>query len=182
MLHEKRIPTLALLLAAVTACVFPGTSRPALAEMLAAGASMPAFELRDHEGRTVRSTELAGRRYLLWFYPKAQTPGCTTEARSLRDNYVVLQTAGVEVLGVSFDEPAANKQFVESEQLPFRLLSDTERKLSMAVGAADSSEARAAKRISYLVGADGKVIKAYADVDPNVHAGQVVVDSRSAGN
>jgi peroxiredoxin Q/BCP len=153
----------------------------ASAEMLGAGAPMPAFELRDHEGRTVRSADLAGRRYLLWFYPKAMTPGCTIEAKSLRDNHTVLQTAGVEVLGVSFDEPAANKQFVEAEQLNFRLLSDTDRKLAVAVGAADSVDAKAAKRISYLVGADGKVIKAYADVDPNVHASQVVVDSRAAG-
>jgi thioredoxin-dependent peroxiredoxin len=153
----------------------------ASAEMLAAGAAMPAFELRDHEGRPVRSSELAGRRYLLWFYPKAQTPGCTIEAKSLRDNYAVLQTAGVEVLGVSFDEPVANKKFVVAEELPFRLLSDTDRTLAVAVGAADSTDARTAKRISYLVGPDGKILKAYDDVDPSVHAMQVVADSRAAG-
>jgi peroxiredoxin Q/BCP len=157
-------------------CLLPVAS---FAELLAPGAAMPAFELRDQEGRMVSSASLAGRRYLLWFYPKAMTPGCTIEARSLRDHHVVLATAGVEVVGVSFDEPADNKKFVDAEQLPFRLLSDTERKLAVAVGAADSTDARAAKRISYLVGADGKVIKAYDDVDPNVHAGQVVVDSRT---
>jgi thioredoxin-dependent peroxiredoxin len=182
MLNAKKPTSVASLSCAAllaSLCLFAGSA--AHAEMLGVGAAMPAFELRDHEGRTVRSADLAGRRYLLWFYPKAMTPGCTTEAKSLRDNHTVLQTAGVDVLGVSFDEPALNKQFVEAEQLNFRLLSDTDRRLAVAVGAADSTDAKAAKRISYLVGADGKVIKAYADVDPNVHAGQVVVDSRAAG-
>jgi peroxiredoxin Q/BCP len=182
MLNAKKPTSLASLsCAALVASLCLLTGSAAHAAMLSAGDSMPAFELRDHEGRTVRSADLAGRRYLLWFYPKAMTPGCTIEAKSLRDNHTVLQTAGVDVLGVSFDEPAANKQFVEAEQLNFRLLSDTDRKLAVAVGAADSADAKAAKRISYLVGADGKVIKAYADVDPNVHANQVVVDSRAAG-
>lgn len=160
----------------VSICLFPGL---ASAKMLAAGEAVPAFELKDQEGRAVTSASLAGKRYLLWFYPKAQTPGCTNEARGLRDHYTSLAAAGVEVLGVSFDEPAANKKFVDAEKLQFRLLSDTDRKLAVAVGAADSPEAGVAKRISYLVDADGKVIKAYDDVDPNVHAGQVVVDSRA---
>ena len=161
------------LVAAVLAFI---TVSSAHAGMLAVGAPMPHFELRDQEGRTVSSNDLAGKRYLLWFYPKAMTPGCTIEAKSLRDNYSTLEKAGVVVLGVSFDEPASNKQFVEAEALPFRLLSDTDRSLAVAVGAADSAEAKTARRISYLVGADGKVAKAYENVDPNVHAGQVVSD------
>jgi peroxiredoxin Q/BCP len=167
--------------ASVVASICLLTATAALADMLAAGAPMPGFELRDQEGRTVRSADLAGRRYLLWFYPKAMTPGCTIEAKSLRDNHAVLAKSDVEVLGVSFDEPAANKQFVEAEGLPFRLLSDTDRKLAVAVGAADSAETKVAKRISYLVGPDGKVVKAYADVDPNIHAGQVLADCCASG-
>ena len=146
------------------------------AEMLAVGAPMPQFELRDQEGRTVRSSDLAGKRYLLWFYPKAMTPGCTVEAKSLRDNYAVLEKSGVAVLGVSFDEPESNKQFVAAEALPFRLLSDTNRTLAVAVGAADSADAKTARRISYLVGEDGKIVKVYDNVDPNVHAAQVLAD------
>ena len=156
-------------------------SAPAWAAMLAPGAPVPHFELRDQEGRIVKSDELAGRRYLLWFYPKAMTPGCTTEARNFREDYATLEKAGVVVLGVSFDEPAANKEFVTAESLPFRLLSDTDRRLAIAVGAADSAEAQTAKRISYLVGADGKVAKAYPDVDPNVHAAQVLADCCATG-
>lgn len=159
--------------AAVALLSFAGVAR---AEMLAPGAAMPAFELQDHEGRVVKSSKLAGHRYLLWFYPKAQTPGCTKEAQSLRDSYSVLQQNDVQVLGVSFDDPAANKKFVEAESLPFRLLSDTDKKLAIAVGAAGSSLSFVASRISYLVGPDGKVLKAYDNVDPSVHAANVVAD------
>ena len=150
------------------------------AAMLAPGAPFPAFELRDDNGGTVRSSDLAGKRYLVWFYPKAQTPGCTTEARGLRDHYAELEKARVVILGVSFDVPDANKKFVEAESLPFRLLSDTDRKLAVAVGAADSADAKVAKRISYLVGADGKVEKAYDDVQPAEHAKQVLGDCSAA--
>ncbi|HYB99173.1 MAG TPA: peroxiredoxin [Candidatus Limnocylindrales bacterium] len=144
--------------------------------MLEQGQTMPAFELVDHEGKTVRSADLAGKRYLLWFYPKAMTPGCTIEAQGLRDNYAELEKAGVVILGVSFDDPAENKRFAEAESLPFRLLSDTDRKLAVAVGAADAADARTARRISYLVGSDGKILKAYADVEPGTHAAQVLAD------
>jgi len=148
----------------------------ACAGMLAEGTAMPEFAMPDHNGAVVRSADLAGKSYLLWFYPKAMTPGCTTEARGLRDNYAALETAGVVVLGVSFDAPENNKKFVDAESLPFRLLSDTDRKLAMAVGAADSDSAGFARRISYLVGPDGKVRKAYDDVDPSGHAAQVLAD------
>src|SRR4051812_36761829 len=105
---------------------------PARAAMLQPGSAVPAFELRDENGAIVRSNDLAGKRYLLWFYPKAMTPGCTTEARSLRDNYATLEKSGITVIGVSFDEPASNKQFVAAESLPFHLLSDSDRKLAVA--------------------------------------------------
>jgi peroxiredoxin Q/BCP len=146
------------------------------AAMLTPGTSMPEFALSDQTGAVVRSTDLAGKTYLLWFYPKAMTPGCTTEARSIRDNYAALQTAGVTVLGVSFDDPDSNRKFVEAESLPFRLLSDTDRKLAVALGAAESTSAWFARRISYLVGPDGKIRKAYDNVDPSNHAAQVLGD------
>lgn len=153
---------------------------PARADMLAAGASMPEFALSDHNGNVVRSADLAGKSYFLWFYPKAQTPGCTAEAQGLRDRHAALDAAGVVVLGISFDDPADNKRFVDAEVLPFRLLSDKDRKLSVALGAADSERAWFARRISYLVGPDGKVRKAYEDVDPSTHADEVVKDCSSA--
>jgi peroxiredoxin Q/BCP len=146
----------------------------ASAAMLAVGDAMPEFALPDHESRVVRSSELAGKSYLLWFYPKAQTPGCTKEARGLRDEFKDFEAAGVTILGVSFDDPDANRKFVEAESLPFRLLSDKDRKLAVAVGAADSESASAARRISYLVGPDGKVRNVFGEVDPSTHASDVL--------
>ena len=165
LLHAVRAAGLGLLLTA-----------SAEAGMLAPGTPMPDFSLPDQNGTAVRSADLVGKTYLLWFYPKARTPGCTTEARGLRDNYAALEAAGVVVIGVSFDDPENNKKFVEAESLPFRLLSDKDRKLAVAVGAADSTSAWFARRISYLVGPDGKIRKAYDDVDPSTHATQVLAD------
>lgn len=153
----------------------------ARAGMLEAGATMTEWSLPDQNSVVVRSSDLAGKSYLLWFYPKAQTPGCTVEARGLRDQFAPLEKAGVTVLGVSFDDPEANKAFVEAESLPFRLLSDQDRKLALAVGAADTGSASFARRISYLVGGDGKVVKAWAAVDPATHAAEVLAEAASNG-
>jgi peroxiredoxin Q/BCP len=149
------------------------------ADMLDEGAEFPAWELTDHSGAKVSSGDYAGKRYLLWYYPMALTPGCTAEARGLRDEFAELSAAGVEILGVSFDEPSRNAAFVEAEELPFRLLSDTERKLAPAVGAAGSASDWAPRRISYLVGEDGKVLKAYGKVSPSRHAGEVLEHATS---
>jgi len=145
-------------------------------EMLAAGDSFPSWTLKDHTGESVSSSDLKGRTYLLWFYPRASTPGCTMEGRGLRDSYEKFQEQGVVILGVSFDDPEDNARFVRDEQFPFRLLSDTDRSLAMQVGAADSASQTAARRISYLVGPDGKVLHAYPAVSPGEHAGQVLSD------
>jgi peroxiredoxin Q/BCP len=144
--------------------------------MLADGAAFPEWSLPDQMGKTVTSKDLSGKTYLLWFYPKAQTPGCTAEGRALRDKIEDFKKRGVEIVGVSFDAPDANKAFVEAEGFPFRLLSDQDRTLAQAVGAADSKDAPVAKRISYLVGPDGKVKKAYGSVTPASHASDVLGD------
>jgi peroxiredoxin Q/BCP len=94
----------------------------------------------------------------------------------LRDVYADLKKAGVEVLGVSFDSVKANGKFVKKENFPFRLLSDSKRTLAVQVGAADSPSRLFARRISYLVGPDGTVLKAYRDVDPATHAEDVLND------
>ena len=154
-----------------------GLASAAAAEgMLKPGDAFPAWQLVDHTGAKFSSADLAGKTYLLWYFPKAMTSGCTKEGCTLRDNYAAFQKASVEVLGVSFDEPAKNAEFVKEEKFPFRLLSDTSKSLAVAVGAADSTSRMWARRISYLVGPDGKVVKAYPDVDPAKHAGEVLAD------
>jgi thioredoxin-dependent peroxiredoxin len=146
------------------------------AKMLSPGDPFPIWELSAHTGARVSSRDLAGKTYLLWFYPKAQTKGCTLEGLGLKREYAAFQQRGVDILGVSFDEPKANADFVELQGFPFRLLSDTDRRLAVAVGAADSPAQAVAGRISYLVGPDGRVLKAYPTVDPEKHATQVLSD------
>jgi len=151
---------------------------PALAraKMLAPGDPFPAWSLTDHTGAPVTSKDLAGKTYLLWYYPKAETPGCTTEGLALKDDYEEYRRRGVEILGVSFDPPAANAKFVKVQGFPFRLLSDTARTLATQVGAAASSDQKTASRVSYLVGGDGKVIEAYPNVVPDRHSREVLAD------
>ena len=144
--------------------------------VLAAGDAFPDWTLPDHTGKPVSAKDLAGKSYLVWFYPKAQTPGCTAEGRGLRDKIDEFRARGVEVVGVSFDAPEANAAFVQTEGFPFRLLSDRDRTLAQAVGAADSKDTPVARRISYLVGPDGRVRQAYAAVTPATHAADVLAD------
>jgi len=144
--------------------------------LLKAGDRFSAWSMTDHEGRTVTSADLAGTTYLLWYYPKAMTSGCTTEGCTLRDNFAAFQDNGIEIFGVSFDDPKTNAEFVAKERFQFRLLTDSDRKLAVAVGAAADAHAGWAKRISYLVGRDGKVLRAYGSVKPSEHAGQVLAD------
>lgn len=146
------------------------------AKMLAPGDAFPSWALRDQAGTPVASKDLAGKTYLLWFYPKAETPGCTTEGLALKEDYEKFRERGVEILGVSFDAPPANAQFAKVQGFPFRLLSDTDRTLATQVGAAESREQPVAKRVSYLVGGDGKVIRTYPNVVPDEHAREVLAD------
>ena len=149
--------------------------RPAVAAMLEEGQPMPEWSLSDHTGATVSSKDLAGKTYVLWFYPKAQTPGCTVEGQNFRDEYPKFEKADVEVFGVSFDTPEENAAFVKAEGFPFRLLSD-DGSLGHAVGSSTPDGPRYARRISYVVGPDGTVRKAYGSVVPAAHAKEVLAD------
>ena len=149
-------------------------------DLLQPGAAFPAWQLVDQTGATVTSADLAGKSYLMWFYPKAMTPGCTAEGDALRDQVAAFEAQGVVILGVSFDPPHANAAFVQQQRFPFRLLSDKTRQLAVAVGAAATPEQPTARRISYLVGPDGKVRRAYGTVNPSAHATEVLGDLTGA--
>jgi thioredoxin-dependent peroxiredoxin len=145
-------------------------------ELLKVGDAFPTWSLVDQTGKTISSHDLAGKKYLLWFYPKAMTSGCTAEGDGLRDKFADLQKAGVEVLGVSFDQPRDNARFVQEQRFPFRLLSDTDRALAVAVAAAASPQQPVARRISYLVGPNGTVLHVYGTVNPATHADEILRD------
>lgn len=163
-------------LAGFTAAVLASVGLATAGDMLKSGDAFPSWQLIDNTGATIASAQLAGKTYLLWYFPKAMTPGCTKEGCMLRDNFAAFEKSGIEILGVSFDDPEKNAEFIKKEKFPFRLLSDGKRDLAVAVGAADSPSRLWARRISYLVGPDGKVLKAYSDVNPSKHATEVLAD------
>ncbi|MDR1504161.1 MAG: thioredoxin-dependent thiol peroxidase [Prevotella sp.] len=88
----------------------------------------------NQDGETVKSSDYAGQKLVLYFYPKDSTPGCTAEACSFRDNFSKLRKAGYQILGVSVDDEKAHKKFIEKQKLPFPLIADTDKKLVEAFG------------------------------------------------
>jgi peroxiredoxin Q/BCP len=147
-------------------------------EMIPTGEPFVDFELEAHDGTTVSLADLEGRPFLLFFYPKASTPGWTLEANQLRDSWNELEELGIAVLGISYDSPQKNRAFAEKNNLPFLLLSDSNHDVAKAVGAS-RTVMPFAKRVSYLVAADGKVLKAYPKVDPSMHAQEVLEDFKA---
>jgi thioredoxin-dependent peroxiredoxin len=138
---------------------------------LARGHRAPDFSLRDQNGRTVRLSQYRGRRLLVYFYPKADTPGCTTQSCSVRDSREELAASGVEVVGISPDPPDAQKRFDGKHKLGFPLLSDPDHKVASAWGAwgEKSMYGRTFEgilRSAFLVDEDGKVLGAWYKVGP----------------
>lgn len=123
---------------------------------LEVGAAAPDVTAVDQDGATVRFADLYAKGYtLVFFYPKADTPGCTAQACSLRDAFVTLSEKGVEVIGVSTDTPEAQKAFREKHKLPFTLIADTDKKVLAAFGVPDRGGY--ASRQAYLI-RDGKIV------------------------
>jgi peroxiredoxin Q/BCP len=130
---------------------------------LETGQNAPAFTLTDHTGKPVSLTDFAGRNLIIFFYPAAMTPGCTTEACDFRDSLVRLQRAGYHVVGISPDKPEKLAKFVEKESLTYPLLSDSDRAVMDAYGAYGEKTLYGKKvtgviRSTIVVGPDGTVI------------------------
>lgn len=145
--------------------------------MLQPGSPIPALTARDAHGTPVSLAP--GRRHVLYFFPKADTPACTMEACSFRDNLTLLRARGVEVLGVSPDSPAAQEAFARKYQLDFPLLSDADGAIAQAFGTAvDQHWAgktfRSVSRSTFLIDADGIIRQVWENVDPRVHVQDVV--------
>jgi thioredoxin-dependent peroxiredoxin len=137
--------------------------------MLNEGDVAPDFTVKTHTGETVALSKLRGKRVLLWFYPMADTPGCTAEGCSFRDLRPAYEGKNVVILGVSFDGVEANKKFADKFGFNFPLLCDTDKKIGLAYGAATDASQGTATRISYLIGTDGKIERAYGKVNAKEH-------------
>jgi thioredoxin-dependent peroxiredoxin len=142
--------------------------------MLKAGEAAPEFTLAADDGTQLALSSLRGRRILLWFFPEADTPGCSLEGRSLRDHREYFDQSAIEVIGVSFDSVADNAAFARKHNFGFRLLSDTTHEVALAYGACDSLKARYPERISFLIDTNGRIERVYDKVDPRDHAAQVL--------
>ena len=139
---------------------------------LSVGSLAPDFTLFDQNSLEQTLSSLKGQYVLIYFYPKDDTPGCTMEACSIRDNINKFKDFDVKVFGISADSPESHKKFIAKYDLPFDLLSDPKKK---AVKAYDA-DGLFIKRISYLIGKEGEILKFYPNVNPSKHAGQILED------
>ena len=146
-------------------------------DVLQAGQAAPDFSLVDQSGKTHTLSDYKGKWVILYFYPKDDTPGCTKEACSFRDDILRLGKLGVQVLGVSLDSAESHAKFAQKHGLPFPLLADAEGQVTDQYGALQNlGVVKFAKRYTYLIDPEGKIRKVYQKVDPSRHAGEIIAD------
>jgi peroxiredoxin Q/BCP len=154
--------------------------RIARADLLKAGQIAPPFSTQMVTGdqqAAVSLSDFHGRKVILYFYPKDETPGCTKEACAFRDGYSRFSNAGLTVLGCSVDSADAHKQFIRKYSLPFSLLLDPDKKIATAYGAANGIPVLGLdRRITYVIDENGNVLKVYPNVDPSTHAIEILND------
>ena len=146
---------------------------------LSAGDPAPRFEMTADDGSTVSSEFLAGSRYVLYFYPKDDTPGCAKQACGLRDSWSSVARTGVEVFGVSPDGVKSHVKFREKYALPYRLLSDEGHSVAEAFGVwipkkLAGREYFGNERTTFVIGADGRIEAVLPQVKPDAHAEQLL--------
>ncbi len=157
--------------------LFPWLAR---AEMLKVGDVAPEFSTAavvGDQSTPVKLSDYRGRKVVLYFYPKDNTPGCTREACSFRDGYNDLQRWGIVLLGCSIDSADSHRAFAKKYSLPFPLLLDPDHKIAKAYGADNGIPILGLdRRVTYVIGDDGRILKVYPNVDPASHARQIVRD------
>ena len=117
------------------------------------GALAPSFELKDQNGETKSLKDFKGQWVVLYFYPKDDTPGCTTEAKNFRDKYLEYKALNAEIVGISLDDVSSHKDFSNAYKLPFTILAD--------------------ERETFIIDPKGNIVYHYSDVDPDIHAEEV---------
>jgi peroxiredoxin Q/BCP len=146
----------------------------------AVGEAAPDFRLQDQNNAWHEIGDYRGQWVVLYFYPKADTPGCTTEACEFRDNIFAYEELGAKVVGVSLDDVASQADFAEKYSLPFPLLSDARQEVAKTYGVLTSfGNLAVADRQTFLIDPEGKVAKHYARVDPAAHSAEVLADLKA---
>lgn len=148
-------------------------------KQLKEGDKAPAFEGINQDGNTIRLSDLKGKKVILYFYPKDDTPGCTAEACSLRDNYSELADRGFEVIGVSPDNEKSHIKFKSKYGLPYNLISDTEKKILKDYGAWGEKNmygkiVQGVLRTTFIINEDGVIEKVFTKVNTKDHAQQIL--------
>ena len=146
---------------------------------LKVGSKAPAFKGKDQDGNSLSLSDFKGKKLIVFFYPKDNTPGCTAEACSLRDNYALLQKNGFELLGISVDDEKSHQKFITKHSLPFPLLADTDQKVVNAFGVwvEKSMYGRTymgTARKTFIIDEEGKISNIIEKVDTKDHANQIL--------
>ena len=146
---------------------------------LNAGDKVPDITVNDQDGNGINLRDMKGKKVVLYFYPKDQTPGCTTQACNLRDNYKLLLKQGYSVFGISTDSEKSHKKFIEKENLPFSLLSDPDKKMHDAFGTWIEKSMYGRKymgtsRSTFVINEKGIIEEVIEKADPKNHAVEVL--------
>ena len=150
-----------------------------MSKTLKQGDQAPDFTVTDGDGKTVRLKDFRGKKVVLYFYPKDDTPGCTKEACAFRDSYSKFRKRGIEVFGVSLDSEKSHQKFAKKYDLPFRLLADTDRAISEDYGTYGEKKFMGRTymgnhRMTFLIDEKGKIKKIFSKVKPEEHAEEVL--------
>ncbi|PQA60239.1 thioredoxin-dependent thiol peroxidase [Siphonobacter curvatus] len=146
---------------------------------LQTGDQAPAFEAADQNGQLVKLSDFAGKKVVLYFYPKDDTPGCTAQACNLRDNYESLLQAGYVILGVSVDDEKSHQKFIKKYELPFPLLADTDHKIVEAYGVWVEKNMygktyMGTARTTFVIDESGNIAQIIRKVDTKDHTSQIL--------
>jgi thioredoxin-dependent peroxiredoxin len=143
------------------------------------GDRAPDFQGIDQDGKTVALADFSGKKLIIYFYPKDDTPGCTAEACNLRDNYETLQAQGYALVGVSPDTAKKHQKFIDKYSLPFPLIADTEKEVANAFGVWGlkkfmGREYEGVHRTTFVIDENGTIAQVFAKVDTKAHAEQIL--------
>ncbi len=140
----------------------------------------PAFELLDHNSKLHKLADYSGKWLVLYFYPKDDTPGCTKEACNFRDDIYHIRELNAEVVGVSTDDVNSHVKFTKKYSLPFALLSDKDATVAKSYGAAwKLGPLSIAKRHSFIISPEGKIVRIYRKVNPKDHSDEIIAALKS---